>query len=481
MTPMRHCCKVVVVGTGAGGAVAAAVLAEAGIDTIIVEQGVGYAPSDHADVVTGMSRMYVNAGLSVAFGSPPIPIPLGCVVGGTTTINSSTCFRPPRERVAAWGGPTYEALEPFMARVEQRVSAAPADVELLGGNWRVMKRGCDALGLEIKPLVHNLRDCRGRGRCAFGCPEGAKQSMDRTFIPDALAAGARLLTGHRVERVLMKAGRAAGVAGVSAQGRFEIQAEAVVLAMGALAGSAFLLKHRLANSSGRVGRGLHIHPASRVVAEFDEIVDGHVGIPQGAYIDRWADRGIMLEGIFVPPGLLMASLPGVGAELKTLAAAYRRLSAFGVMVADTTSGRVFPSRLGLPYFTLYQASREDAEHLRFGIARIADIYLAAGAKRVFTGFAFIPEIRNRDDLARFEAAQVKPADFELLAFHPLGTCPMGADPKTSVVSYDLQTYDVPRLWVMDGSVIPSPLGVNPQITIMTLAMRAATRLAETLR
>lgn len=481
MTPMRHVCKVVVVGTGAGGAVAAATLAEAGIDTIIVEEGVQYGPSDHADVVTSLSRMYVNAGMSLALGWPPIPIPLGCVVGGTTAINSSTCFRPPREKVAAWGGPSYEALEPFMAKVEQRINAAPADVESLGGNWRVMKRGCDALGLEIKPLVHNLRDCRGAGRCQFGCPTGAKLSTDRTFIPDALAAGARMLTGHRVERVLMKVGRAVGVGGVSAQGRFAIQADAVVLALGALAGPAFLLKHRLANSSGRVGRGLHIHPASRVVAEFDEIVDGYVGLPQGAYIDRWADRGIMLEGIFLPPGLMMASLPGVGAELKGLAAAYRRLSAFGVMIADTTSGRVFPSRLGFPYFTMYQATREDAEHLRFGITRLVEIYLAAGARRVFTGFAPVPEIRNRDGLARLEAAQVKPAHFEILAFHPLGTCPMGANPKTSVVSYDLQTHDVPGLCVMDGSVIPSPLGVNPQITIMTLAMRAATRLAETLR
>ena len=96
MTPTRHVCKVVVVGTGAGGAVAAATLAEAGIDTIIVEEGVQYGPSDHTDVVTSLSRMYVNAGMSLALGWPPIPIPLGCVVGGTTAINSSTCFRPPR-------------------------------------------------------------------------------------------------------------------------------------------------------------------------------------------------------------------------------------------------------------------------------------------------------------------------------------------------------------------------------------------------
>jgi hypothetical protein len=269
--------------------------------------------------------------------------------------------------------------------------------------------------------------------------------------------------------------------GTCPEGRFEVRADVVVLALGALCGPAFLLRRRLANSSGRIGRGLSIHPAVRVVAEMDEVVDGFMGIPQGAHIDRWADRGIRMEGVFTPPALLMTSLPGAGPEYKALAAKYRRLSGFGVMVSDTSSGRVLRGRFGDRFLALYQLNQADAESLRFGIARLAEIYFAAGAKRVFTGFLPMPCLDGPDALPFFERVSVKPHHLEMMAFHPLGTCAMGADPKTSVVDFSLQTHDVRDLYLMDGSVVPGAIGVNPQITIMTLAMRAAKLLAERLR
>lgn len=481
MKTEKYRCGAVVVGSGAGGAVAGASLAEAGIDTIIVEEGRYFKPADHTSVFKGLVNMYVGAGSTMAIGMPPISITLGRTVGGTTTINSSTCFRPPRKKTEAWGGPSWDEMLPFFEEVERRINAKPADVELLGGNWRVLKRGCDALGIEIKPLVHNIRDCKKRGQCAFGCPEGAKQSMDVTFVPSALSAGAKLLASHEVDGILIEGGRAVGVAGKSGEDRFEVRAEAVVLAMGTLPGPAFLLKRKLANSSRRVGKGLRIHPAARVVAEMDEIVDGHIGIPQGAYVDRWSDRGVMLEGIFLHPGVMMTSLPGVGAELKELAAAYRRLSAFGVMVTDTSVGSVRPGMFGDPFTVRYQINRADSESLRFGIARVAEIYLAAGAKRIFTGFHPVPVVDGAESLKRLEEAKVTSHDLEIMAFHPLGTCAMGADPKKSVVGFSLETHDVKSLYIMDGSVVPESLGVNPQITIMALAMRAARLLAEKLK
>jgi choline dehydrogenase-like flavoprotein len=189
----------------------------------------------------------------------------------------------------------------------------------------------------------------------------------------------------------------------------------------------------------------------------------------------------MLEGIFLPPGMMTVSLPGVGAELKKLLAAYRRLSAFGVMVSDTSSGRVFASRLGGPCTAYYQINRADALSLRFGIARVAEIYLAAGANRVFTGFFPVPIVDSRESLKRLEQSPLAAHDLEIMAFHPLGTCAMGGNPQTSVVDFSLETHDVPGLHVMDASVIPDSLGVNPQITIMSLAMRAARLLAQRLK
>lgn len=480
MKPQRHDTQVVVVGTGAGGAVAGATLAQAGIEVVFVERGRTYDSPDHGTVLDGLERMYANSGITLAMGRPPITLPLGVAVGGSTIINSSTCFRPPRAKVEAWGGPSVEEMDSWCERVERRIGAAPADIEVLGPNWTVMKTGCDAVGVEIKPLVHNITGCKRRGRCQFGCPTGAKNSVDRNFIPDALASGARLLTGHRVDRLLLEDERVVGVAGVCAEGRFEVRAKAVVLAMGALATPALLLRRDLANRSGRVGEGLRVHPACRVVAEMPEVVEGWRGLPQGAYIDHWADRGVMLEGIFTPPGPLLASLPGTGFEWKALAAKYPHLSAFGVMVSDTSVGCVAPGLFGAPFRAWYQLNRRDADTMRFGVARVAEIFFAAGAKRVFTSIHPMPVLECVDDLTRFEAIRVKPSGIEAMAFHPLGTCAMGPNRHKAVVDFDLRTHDLDDLYIMDASVIPDSLGVNPQVTIMALAMRAASRLAEKL-
>ncbi len=472
--------RVVVVGTGAGGAVAAALLAQAGHEVLVLEQGRRYEPEDHADVISSFTRMYVNGGATIALGNPPIPIPLGCGVGGSTLINSSTCFRPPREKVEHWDCVDWELFEKSLVAVEKRIHAVPVDESLLGGNYTVLKRGCDALGVTIKPLVHNLDGCQKSGRCAFGCPTGAKQSTDRTFIPDALAAGAQLLTEHKVTGVLQEDDKIAGVTGLCPSGTFEARGDIIVLAMGALATPAFLLRHRLANSSGQVGRGLRIHPASRVAAEFDEVVDGDRGLPQGAYIDQWRDRGIMLEGISLPPGPLLSGLPGAGYAFKSLAAQRRNIATFGVMVSDTGAGHVRRGYLGAPFTAFYQLTQTDAEALRYGMARLGELYFAAGAKRLFTNVAPMPVVQSQSELQRFEQMPVKPGSFEVMAFHPTGTCSMSVQANKGVVNSFLRTYDLKNLYIMDGSVIPDALGVNPQLTIMGLAHHATTLLLERL-
>jgi len=480
MKGVRYSAKVIIVGTGAGGATAAAVLARAGVDILILEQGRYYQPSDHGDILTGMRQMYLHGGMTLALGNPPILIPQGCAVGGTTIINSSTCFRPPRSKVDQWEGPSWDALEPCLREIETRLHVAPAEESLLGGNYRVLKRGCDALGIPILPLQHNLDGCKGSGRCAFGCPTGAKQSTDRTFIPDALAAGARLCTEHTVTGVLRKGRQVAGLKGISPSGPFEAYADAIILSMGALSTPAFLLRHRLAPWSGRAGRGLRIHPACRVAAEFDEAVDGHIGLPQGAYIDHWADKGVLLEGISMPPGPLLSALPGAGARFKELAAHWRQIATFGIMISDTSAGRVFRSIGERPFTATYQMNQADTETMRFGMVRLGELYFAAGAKTLYTNALPYPVIHSVDELRKFETCPIKPGGLELMAFHPTGTCALGADKKIGVVNAGLQYHDIANLYIMDGSVIPCALGVNPQITIMALAMHGAAQLAATL-
>jgi choline dehydrogenase-like flavoprotein len=484
---------VCVIGTGAGGATVAKALSEKGLSVVALEEGSRFSVKNYnQDAGDMMARLYRESGMTLALGLPPISITLGRCVGGTTTINSATCFRTPEAVVRSWNdrydcaGLSYGELVPLFEKVEKEINVVALTEEVLGRNYQLVKRGAGKLGWEVKPLKHNVRGCEGAGVCQWGCVKNAKQSADVVYIPEALAAGAHIYANCRAGKIMTEAGRVIGVKGrftdpQSNRATYAITVKAgiVCLAMGAMITPAFLLRHRLANSSGQVGRGLTVHPCGRVVAEMDEEVLGHHGVSQGGYIDALADEGIMLEGIFIPPGVMAMALPGAGQDHKYLARHYNNLAAFGVMVSDTTRGRIFPPIFpGTAYTAWYAMNQEDAERLRRGIGHVADIFFAAGARRVFTGCFKLPQIQTPEELARFKTMPVRPWHFELMAFHPLGTCRMGNTPRTSVVDLNLETHDVKGLFITDGSVFPSSLGVNPQVTIMTFARRAADYIAE---
>ncbi len=488
---MTDAADVCVIGSGAGGAVAAKELAEKGLSVIVLEEGSAFSTRNfNQDPLDMMAMMYRDAGTTMAYGLPPASITLGKCLGGTTTINSATCFRTPSEVVQDWianhdcRGLEYEALLPYFERVEKEINVTELSEDVLGNVYRIVKRGAKALGLSAKPLMHNVKGCEGAGVCQWGCIKGAKQSMEVTYIPKADALGARIYANCRAKRILTENGRVKGVEAVfidPATGRrrwrMHIRAKVVCAAMGALITPALLLKNRLANTSGTLGKGLSIHPCGRVVAEMDELVDGHHGVSQGGLIDAFKEVGIMLEGIFIPPSIMAMALPGVGEEHKYLAKHYRNLAAFGVMVCDTGRGRVIPGLFGYPYLAFYSLNQADAEKLHKGIGYTAEIFFAAGAKRVFTGCYTMPTLTGKEDLKAFRRLPVKPWHFEVMAFHPLGTCRMGNDPRTSVVDLNLEAHDVKGLFIPDGSPFPTSLGVNPQLTIMSFAARAADYIA----
>lgn len=470
----------VVVGSGAGGAVVACELAEAGRDVLLLEEGREFSRKDfNRRPVEMVPLLYRDAGLTSTIGLPVIPVPLGRTLGGTTTINSGTCLRTPDGVLEGWGREfglpdvTPAAMEPYFARVEQVQNVQPVKEALLGQNARLFKRGADKLGWGGHPLHRNVSDeCRGCGVCCFGCPSDAKLAMNLTFIPRARAAGARVWTQARMTEVIIEGGRAVGVEARLPGGHaLRVRAKTVILACGTFHTAAFLLQHKLANSSGLVGRGLTIHPATRIAALFDEVVDGWQGVPQGYGVDRFRDEGIMLEGIQGPPGLIAPILPFVGTPFQELVRDLRKVATFGGLIKDGPNGRVRSWR-GKPLVT-YFMSREDSAKAQKMMGLVAEAFLEAGAKRVLLPVMGFPEIRGRDDLERFRRTQVRRSRLEMMAFHPLGTCRMGTDRERSVVGPYGETHDVPGLWIADGSVVPTSLGVNPQITIMSLAMRTA--------
>ena len=467
-----------VIGSGAGGAPAAKELAEGGMRVAILEEG------DWHDTATFtarpremMPRLYRDAGQSATVGTPPIILPLGKGVGGTTLVNSGTCFRTPERVLSRWREQlglealTPEALDPFFRRVERIINVAQVPAEIAGRNALLVKKGADALGLHGDFLFRNAKGCVGSGVCAFGCPTGAKQHVGITYVPRAWEAGATTYTGARVTRIDVRGGRVREVvARTEGGGTLRVKCEHAIVACGTLLTPQLLRRSGLAGDSGELGRNLSIHPASAARAIFDEQIDLWDGVPQSYYVDAFKDEGIMLEGIAGPPDQGAMATPRTGAEHRDLMLASRSTASFGVMVSDIARGRV-TEVLGRPVIR-YDLHPEDADRFRRGFAALADIFWAAGAREVVVPLAGVPTLRD-GDTSPLHRARIRPRDVGAMAFHPLGTARAGADPAASVVDGDLKVHGVEGLYVADGSAVPSSLGVNPQITIMTLATRLA--------
>ncbi len=480
-------CDVVVIGTGAGGAVVGRELAEAGLAVVFVEEGQYFDRTDF----TGrsfpmMQKLYRNAGATFSIGNVAIPIPLGKTVGGTTTVNSGTCFRAPDRVLAHWRDHhgldelSPDAMGPYFERVEGVLGVAQAKASLLGGNGRVLARGCAALGLSKHgPLKRNAPGCDGKGVCCFGCPSDAKRSTNVSYIPLALRAGASLFPGAKVTRIIIERGRAAGVVARSTAGHaLTVRARAVVVSCGAILTPLLLGAQRIGTRSGWLGQNLSIHPAAGCLGEFDEVIQCWNGIPQGYSIEDFVDEGLLFEGSMIPLEMTMTMTQMIGPELVRLAESFDHVSGFGFVVEDTSRGSVGSLR-GQPVIK-YWLGDGDVARIKRGIDVVAQVYFAAGAKVVHTPIHGFDVLRSPDDLAAFRRATIRPRDLDLTAYHPLGTARMGRDPTTSVVNQDNEVHDTPGLYVVDGASVPGSLGVNPQVTIMALATRAAEKIAAAL-
>ena len=472
-------CDVVVVGTGAGGAPLAYELARRGHAVLLVEEGQHHTRADFTGrPVDMMRRLYRDGGGTLAFGNTAIPVPVGRGVGGTTLINSGTCFRAPRDVLAKWRADsgvaelTPEHLGPFYEQVEAMLGVAPSTAEALGPTARLIAKGCDALGYSHHALARNAPGCDGQGLCCFGCPTDAKRSTNVSYVPAALAAGAQAVTSLRVTGVRVEQGRAVGVDAVGPTGPVRIDARVVVLAAGALGTPQLLLTQGLANGSGQVGRHLSIHPATSALGVFDEVVRPFDTVPQGYAIDEFHDEGLLFEGASLPLQVAAAVTPGHGPAYTALLEQAQHTVSFGFLVRDGSHGRVQVTPKG-ELSLRYWLARGDLAKLRRGLGLLARVYFAAGAKEVLLPVARWERVTSLAQVADFERASLAARDVDLTAYHPLGTCRMGMDARRSVVGPTHESHEVPGLFIVDGSSLPGSPGVNPQVTIMALSLRAA--------
>jgi len=487
-------CGVVVVGSGSSGAVIACHLAEAGFDVIVVEEGGHTTPDEIARMRPSqtMRHLWREAGMTMAVGvrgSPMINVMMGRCVGGSSVMTGGVCFRIPEAVLREWRDDhglsefTPEALEACYADVEKVGHIAEVPVDMQSRSTALFAEGAAKLGHTVQPMRRNTHDCHGWSTCNFGCPRGAKMSVDRTYLPRAVSAGAAVHSDCLVDRVTRDRGRATGIEGRvlngpdgSPGGKLTIRASRVVLAAGAYHTPLILQRSGVGKRSRQVGRNLTLHPAFRVMARFDEDVSGWRGSMQSAFSGDFEDEGIQLNSMFTPGGILAATMPGIGDAHRQRAMSVKNLAMFGANLHDDPGG-VVTRGLGREPFVRYGMSRRDKSRIPRALQICADIFFAAGAREVFIPVLGFDGL-DADAFKQLDLSRIPTGRLECTSQHPLGTARMGVDESTSVVNREGRCWELEELYVADGAAVPTSLGVNPQLAIMTLATRTAWNLRD---
>lgn len=490
--PLELDCDVVVVGSGAGGAVVAAELAESGLRVLVLEEGPhvrgpalgAMRPSE------SMRRVWRDGAFSFALGlgdSPTINVTMGRCVGGSSVLTGGVCFRVPDSVLTHWtrvlglDDYTPASMERYFTRVEERIHVEEVPESMRSQGVRLFAEGAKKLGFEVKPMSRNTIDCKGCGRCNFGCPHGAKRSVDLSYLPRAVEHGAEVFSDCLVERIVMKGTHAVGVEGyvLDARGKrtheLTVHARAVVVAAGAWHTPLLLRDSGLGNPE-VVGRRLTLHPGFRVLARFDEPVRGWRGALQSAWSDAFEHEGVTLTSLFVPVGVLGATMPGIGPEHTEQAANIDHLAMFGGIIHDQGGGTVYRG-LGREPIVTYRMSRKDRASVAKLVRTMAKTFFAAGAREVYLPILGLRGV-DADGLANAPLETVPAQNLECASQHPLGSAQMGSTAEHSVVDGDGRVWGVDGLYIADGSVLPTSLGVNPQVSIMSVATRVAWRMRE---
>jgi len=486
---------VCVVGSGAGGSVAAAELSAAGRRVVVLEAGGGRQAPDFDQVeLVGMRTLFLDRG-AAATSDLAIAILAGATLGGGTIMNWQTSLALPdavRDEWAESSGCAFFAAASFgrsLAAVLERLGAG-APESVVNANNAALRDGCQALGWSWQPVARNARGCDPRqcGYCVFGCRRGGKQSAAVTFLHDAQRLGStRIVTGCRARRVLWRGGRVHGVEAVvaAASGEevpVEVRAPVVVVAAGSLHSPALLLRSGVALPA--LGRHLHLHPASGVAGTFAGPIEPWSGPPQSILCDELADvrggYGVRLETAPAHLGLQAMATPWCGARdhRREMQASARKCTLV-VLVRDRAAGRVRLGRDGAPVVD-YRPGRQERALLRQGIAAASRVLLAAGARQLLTLNHRRLGLRDAGDPAALDAyfAGVARSRSErnwstLWSAHQMGTCRMGAGPRTAVCDEGGEVFGVRGLFVADASAFPASSGVNPMVTIMALAHHTA--------
>jgi len=496
---------VAIVGSGAGGGIAAETLALAGLRVVVLEEGPLRSSSDfHMRESEAYPDLYQESAARKT-RDRAINILQGRCVGGGTTVNWTSSFRTPAATLEHWarvyGLPdaSNEDLAPWFSKVEARLGIAPWEVAPNANN-AALARGAAKLGLPSAVIRRNVRACWNLGYCGVGCPTNAKQSMLVTTIPAALDRGAKLVTRVRAERLVIEGdrvtrleARALDPRGVEPTARrVVVRAGAYVSAAGAIGTPALLLRSGVPDPNRLVGKRTFLHPTVVSAALMPERVDGFAGAPQSVYSDHYLDTlppdgpaGFKLEAPPVHPVLAAITLTGHGDAHARWMRALPNMQVLLALVrdgfhAESPGGSVLLRDDGTPVLD-YPLNDYLFDAIRRAFQAMAEIQFAAGAKRVMPvhgdGASFNSVAGARAGIGSFALA---PLVTPVVSAHVMGGCPLGPDPARSVVDPSGRHHALANLHVMDGSLFPTSIGANPQLSIYAFAAKLSAGLAASL-
>ena len=476
---------VVVIGSGAGGAVMAYELAAAGKQVVLLEAG-NYVPSSefNEQLPDMIEKLYVEQGAQTN-KQGDIAILQGKCVGGSTVVNGCVAFRVPEFILDEWSKDhglenlTTNLLELYYEKIEKRLSVHDNYPHEINTNSRKLVDGANKLGWSVKPLKRNVKQCGLTGHCLAGCKTDRKQSMLVTYLPWALQKGAKLYANTSVTDIVTVNGEATGVKAECFHPESKqkvadvsVSAKLVIVAAGAIQSPLLMQRSGIANSSGYVGKNFACHPSVMISAKFDEPVHTWRGAMLGSYVDEFEHPkkgGFVLEGGGAGPLEISASTDvGTGNDYADFIKSAKHLASCISLIHDHNVGEI---RLEDGKKVIdYALSDQDFPNMVAAIKAAVKIYFAAGAKRVYLPTVkslWVDKLEDVDPL--LDALENEPFTFRMVSYHPQGTLRMGRDSKTSVVSPSGETHDVKRLFVADASLFPTSVLVNPQMTIYAMS------------
>lgn len=493
---------VAIVGTGAGGGVTAEILALAGLKVILIEEGPLKSSKDFKMREAQAYPALYQDSAARKTKDKSINILQGRAVGGSTTVNWTSSFRTPPRTLDYWqkhfGLKDYsrEAMAPWFAMMEKRLNVQPWDVQPNENN-DVLRRGARELGIPTAVIPRNVKGCWNLGYCGMGCPTNAKQSMLITTLPSALSHGATLLTRTRADRLVFSGDKVTGIScvaldasGLAPSGRtIAVRARHYVVSGGGINSPALLLRSGAPDPNRLLGKRTFLHPTIVSAALFDKKVEGFSGAPQSVYSDHFLDTqpidgpmGFKLEAPPLHPLLFASTVPGFGAQHATLMKQFAHTQALIALLRDgfheqSIGGTVELKEDGSPVLD-YPISDFVWDGVRRALLNMAEIQFAAGAKEVYPVHELSEGYKTWKDARKaIEALPYKPYLTRVVSAHVMGGCAMSDDVKLGVVSSNGRYHGVSNLSVHDGSLFPTSIGANPQLSIYGMTVKLASALS----